>query len=96
MNTLQQDIEDLDRMVDGGADKDKIRSQIRLIAREVAALETDYASLAQAHSQSQEALVKLTENHSALIKSNQDANAAAMQKDSDEFHRIIRDSTLKH
>jgi hypothetical protein len=49
MPTLQADIDDLDRMVDTGAQKDAIRSQIRLIAREVAALEADYANLAQAH-----------------------------------------------
>ena len=49
MANLQQDIDDLDRMVDTGAQKDAIRSQIRLIAREVAALEADYASLAEHH-----------------------------------------------
>jgi hypothetical protein len=49
MPSLQQDIDDLDRMVDTGAAKDAIRSQIRLIAREVAAFEADYASLAEAH-----------------------------------------------
>jgi hypothetical protein len=49
MASLQQDIDDLDRMVDTGAQKDAIRSQIRLISREVAALEADYASLAEHH-----------------------------------------------
>jgi prefoldin subunit 5 len=43
-------------MVDGDTPKDAIRSQIRLIAREVAALEADYASLAQAHSELQSGL----------------------------------------
>jgi hypothetical protein len=48
MSTLQQDIDDLDRMVDGNAAKDEIRSQIRLISRGVAALEeADYARLEQ-------------------------------------------------
>jgi hypothetical protein len=51
MITLKDDIENLDRMVDGDTPKDAIRSQIRLIAREVATLETDYASLAQAHAE---------------------------------------------
>ena len=55
MKTLQEDIDDLDRMVDGGAPKDAIRSQIRLIAREVAALQADFASLDQHHSQFREA-----------------------------------------
>ena len=49
MITLQDDLQNLDRMVDGDTPKDKIRSQIRLISREVAALETDYSGLAQAH-----------------------------------------------
>jgi hypothetical protein len=51
MKTLQDDIDDLDRMVDTGAAKDAIRSQIRPIAREVAALHADNATLAQAHSE---------------------------------------------
>jgi len=49
MNTLQQDIDDLDRMVDCGAPKDAVRSQIRLIAREVAALQAEFTRLAEAH-----------------------------------------------
>lgn len=59
MPALQADIDDLDRMVDTGAQKDAIRSQIRLIAREIAALEADYAGLAQAHT-------KLQKEHSEL------------------------------
>jgi hypothetical protein len=51
MITLKDDIENLDRMVDGDTPKDKIRSQIRLIAREVATLEADYASLDHAHAE---------------------------------------------
>jgi cell division protein FtsB len=39
-------------MVENGADKPKIRSQIAFIGREVAALQADYASLAEAHTQS--------------------------------------------
>lgn len=53
MKTLQEDIDDLDRMVDTGATKDAIRSQIRLIAREVAALQTDNVSLFEAHAKLQ-------------------------------------------
>jgi hypothetical protein len=55
MKTLLEDIDDLDRMVDAGATKDAIRSQIRLIAREVAAMQTSYVSLAEAHSDLQHA-----------------------------------------
>ncbi|MEJ0088606.1 MAG: hypothetical protein WDM80_02480 [Limisphaerales bacterium] len=47
MSRLQQDIDDLDRMVDTGAQKDAIRSQIRLISREVSALEIDFTHLAE-------------------------------------------------
>ena len=47
MSNLQKDIDDLDRMVDTDAAKDAIRSQIRLIAREIAALEADYSRLAE-------------------------------------------------
>jgi hypothetical protein len=49
MITLKDDIENLDWMIDGDSPKDKIRSQIRLIAREVATLEAENAGLAQAH-----------------------------------------------
>lgn len=49
MTRLLQDIDDLDRMVDTGAQKDAIRGQIRVIERQVAALEADYASLAENH-----------------------------------------------
>ena len=51
MKTLQDDIDDLDRMVDTGAAKDAIRSQIRLISREVAALQARNAGLVEAHAQ---------------------------------------------
>ena len=66
MKTLHEDIDDLDRMVDTGAQKDAIRSQIRLIAREVAALETDNARLVESHSQLQEALAKANAENNEL------------------------------
>ena len=52
MPTIHEDIENLDRLVDGGAAKDEIRSQIRLIDREVAALEAENAGLIEAKTQS--------------------------------------------
>jgi len=61
---LQQDIDELDRMVDTDAQKDKIRSQIRLIYREVAAMEADYARLAQDHADLHKAHTELQEMHS--------------------------------
>ena len=36
-------------MVDNGAEKPKVRSQIAFIGREVTVLETDYSHLAEAH-----------------------------------------------
>jgi uncharacterized protein involved in exopolysaccharide biosynthesis len=65
MKTLQEDIDDLDRMVDTGAQKDAIRSQIRLIAREVAASHADYASLAERHA-------KLAEDKAAVDRQLED------------------------
>jgi hypothetical protein len=43
MSSFAQDFDDLERLIDGNAAKDEIRSQLRFIAREVAALEADYA-----------------------------------------------------
>ena len=60
---LQQDIDDLDRMVDSGAPKDAIRSQIRLIAREIAALEAEFASTIDAHQTLYAAHRKLQAQH---------------------------------
>lgn len=54
MSNIQKDIDDLDRMIDTDAAKDAIRSQVRFIAREVAALEADYLSLAEQHAALQE------------------------------------------
>ena len=77
MRTIHEDLDDLDRMVDGDAPKDKIRSQIRLISREVATLEADYARLAQALEESNAALAELQKEHSefkdAQTKRNRDA-----------------------
>ena len=55
MRTLQEHIDDLDRMVDSSTAVAKVRSQIAFIGREVAALEADYARLAEAHTKLQEA-----------------------------------------
>lgn len=43
MSRFAQDFDDLERLIDGNAAKHEIRSQLRFIAREVAALEADYA-----------------------------------------------------
>lgn len=70
MKTLQEDIDDLDRMVDTGAQKDAIRSQIRLISREVAALQADYSSLAEAHAKLEEAKAKVNAEIASLKNEN--------------------------
>jgi len=49
MNSILNDIDDLDRMVDTDAAKDAIRSQIRLIDREISAMEAEYSRLAEQH-----------------------------------------------
>jgi predicted nuclease with TOPRIM domain len=72
MKTLQEDIDDLDRMVDTGAAKDAIRSQIRLIAREVARLEAECSGLAQAyqelHAGLEEKIAKLQERDKKALR----------------------------
>jgi hypothetical protein len=77
MKTLQEDIDDLDRMLDTDAAKDAIRSQIRLIAREAAALEIEFASLAQSHTDLQNALAQSNEKNAQLVaeKSKRDTDA---------------------
>jgi hypothetical protein len=59
IRTLQEHIDDLDRMVDSGTGVPKVRSQIAFIAREVACLEAAYAQLADAHT-------KLERRHETL------------------------------
>ena len=66
MKTLLEDLDDLDRMVDTGAPKDAIRSQIRLIAREIAALQASNMGLFEAHSDLQDAHTKLAAEHAEL------------------------------
>lgn len=70
MKTLQEDVDDLDRMVDTGAAKDAIRSQIRLVAREVAALETDLARSIQNHKESDAKLIELDKQNARLVAEN--------------------------
>jgi len=65
MRTLQEHIDDLDRMVDSGTSVAKIRSQIAFIGREVAALQADYAGLAQAHAEFKQAAQKQIANAKA-------------------------------
>ena len=66
MPTLQQHLDDLDRMVDSGASVAKTRSQIAFIGREIAALEADYSRLAEAHANLQQAHTDLQAKICAL------------------------------
>ena len=59
MKTLQEHLDDLDRMVDTDAGKPQTRSQIAFVGREVAALEADYADLAHRHAELQKAHTQL-------------------------------------
>jgi len=92
MKTLQEDIDDLDRMVDTSAQKDAIRSQIRLVAREVAALEADYSSLAQSHAKLQESHLQFKDSQAKR----DDAAWDELQKEAEEQQRIIQSHLLKH
>jgi predicted nucleic acid-binding Zn-ribbon protein len=83
MRTLQEDIDDLDRLVDGDAAKDKIRSQIRLIAREVAALQKDHGRLAEAHA-------KVRSEKEDIEKQISDAKATRQRELRDALDRIAR------
>jgi hypothetical protein len=71
MTRLQQDIDHLDRLVDGNAAKDEIRSQIRLISREVAALEAslgaDYGQVKIARFSETQYVRHLTEHHGMSV-----------------------------
>ena len=96
MKTLQEDIDDLDRMIDGGAAKDAVRSQIRLISREVAALQADYARLAETHTNLREAHSILDAQHSKLTNAQSDANYNALLKEEDNCRKAIQNSLLNH
>jgi hypothetical protein len=85
MKTLQEDIDDLDRMLDTDAAKDAIRSQIRLIAREAAALEIEFASLAQSHTDLQNALAQSNEKNAQLV-------AEKSKRDTDAWNEMARRS----
>ena len=95
MRTLQQHIDDLDRMVDNGAEKSNIRSQIALIGREVAVLEINYARVEEAHTKLQEAHQILDAKHTAFEKKQRDAGWNAIKKKADEHQRILRSHELK-
>lgn len=74
---IHDDLDHLDRLVDGGAAKDEIRSQIRLIAREIAALEADLTAFAQGHAQLKEEHAQLQQAHTKLIEEKKNRNAQA-------------------
>jgi hypothetical protein len=65
MDTIIQNLDDLDRMVDSNrAPKDELRIQISLIRSQVSSLITDYARLADAHADLQTEHAKLKHSQS--------------------------------
>ena len=87
MKTLQEHLDDLDRMVDSGLPpKHEIRSQISFIGREVAALEDRYARLADAHTKLQDAHKQFNkeqaEQFDAFLKREVDKEAKLRKKHS--------------
>ena len=66
MKTIQEHIDDLDRMVDTGAGKPDTRNQIAFIAREVAVIEAQLATLQQSHAELKDEHTKLQEAHAKL------------------------------
>jgi hypothetical protein len=79
MPTLQEHLDDLDRMVDGGADKPKIRHQIDLIGRIVATNEAERSRVAQEYADFKEATAKkiadLQAENQALVAKYEKLNA---------------------
>lgn len=95
MRTLQEHIDALDRMVDIGTSVPQMRSQISFIGREVAALEADYARLAEVHTKLQELHQALDAKLAAQDKATHDAGWDAIRKQSDSYHRMIQSKQLK-
>ena len=77
MKTLQQHIDDLDRMVDTNAAKPDIRHQISFIAKEIAAFEAEFAALQQAVLHLHHDHTTLQSEHSKLKKAQSDRDAQA-------------------
>jgi hypothetical protein len=88
MRTLDEHIDDLDRLVDGDAPKSNVRSQIAFIAREVAALEANYARLAEAHTKLQEAHSELEAQQTAIKEGNRKAGRDILQKKAEDYRRM--------
>jgi hypothetical protein len=68
MPSIQQSLDALDSMVTNHASTPEIRSQIAHIAREVAALEAEYASAVEVHAKFQQAQLVRDQNLAAENK----------------------------
>ena len=84
MPTLQEHLDNLDRMVDTGAHKPQIVEQIEIIRRIVALNDAEFSDLAQAHTKLQEEHSKLKD---AEAKRNRDSSNA-MQSISDNQRKL--------
>lgn len=100
MQTLQQHLDDLDRMVDSGkAPKAELRSQVSFISREVSALESAYSHLEQEHALLQAEHAKLQTEHAKLQEAHSKINrqgADALQKEAQDYRKLLRSKQLKY
>jgi len=104
MKTLSEDIDDLDRMVDGGIyTKDAIRSQIRLIGREAGVLQAERDNLADAevHAQTRDAqnqvrIQELEANIAAMEKKASDDGWQAIRAQGDRVRKMNQSKMLNH
>jgi hypothetical protein len=53
MSRISQDFDELERLIDEDAEKDKIKSQLRFVSGEVTTLEAQYATLEEEHAELQ-------------------------------------------
>jgi len=87
MKTLQDHIDDLDRMVDSGsAPKHEIRSQIAFVGREVAALQAGYSALAAAHTALQQSKLESDTKADALLRQNEKLSAETWRQRANAAH----------
>jgi uncharacterized protein (DUF3084 family) len=96
MPTLQESIDQLDRMIDTGADIPKTRSQLAFIGREVSALEADYSSLAQSHSQLQQTHTELVSKINEMKERDKKELSDWMTQRAKEHSEVLRSKRLNH
>jgi hypothetical protein len=96
MITLQEHIDALDRMVTQGTSVPELRSQIAFIGREVAALEADYARLAEAHTKLQEAKAEVDRQLSDKKQADQKAMDDFLTQKVEQQRKLRQRHTLNY